>query len=455
MKCKAAPAVTTIRQHEPYCHACIETGIAQKARVSTKGAGLISSGDSALLALSGGAASAALLCCMAAMQAPPDALRPIRNKLPYQLSVLHIDCAMPAQPQQQLQAQLAALATAAEYTQQQPLLLHMSDVFCTQQELQQLLLPVHDQRDQQQEPRQQQPPQHLQHLRELVAAVSDPTGREDLVTHLRDRLLLRSASVLGCSRLLRGDSASRMAVRVIAEAAKGRGFSLPADLQNMDGRLMQDGGPAVLQPLREVTHKELRELCRFKGLPLLHEGSSSRTGGSSGGGLGSGGSGSSSVNTLAERFVGEMEGSLPASIYTIIRTAAHLEPFGFSDAPALVPQAAEALRNNLNQKRKQQLAGAAQQQANGSAHCAPTQSWQLCSICRAPLPAEPAQAGGSGDGSSKLCYSCNRQILQQVKPAGAAVAAKPLSLEEKMQRLKQLLPPGLLLEYEEDGAADA
>jgi cytoplasmic tRNA 2-thiolation protein 2 len=450
MKCKAAPAVATIRQHEPYCHACIETGIAQKARVSTKGAGLISTGDTALLALSGGAASAGLLCCMAAMQAPPDALHPIRNKLPYQLSVLHIDCAMPAQPQQQLQAQLAALAAAAEYTQQQPLLLHVSDVFCTQQELQQLLQQAPSQPDQQQEPRQQQPPQHLQQLQELVAAISDPTGREDLVTHLRDQLLLRSASVLGCSRLLRGDSASRMAVRVIAEAAKGRGFSLPADIQNMDGRLMQTGGPAVLQPLREVTHKELQELCRFKGLPLLHEGSSSSSSGS--GGLGGGSGSSSSVNTLAERFVGEMEGSLPASIYTIIRTAAHLEPFGFSDAPALVPQAAEALKNNLNQKRKQQLAGAAQQQhADGSAHCVPTQSsWQLCSICRAPLPAAPAQAGGTGDGSSRLCYSCNRQILQQVKPAAAAVAAKPLLLEEKMQRLKQLLPPGLLLQDEED-----
>jgi hypothetical protein len=232
-------------------------------------------------------------------------------------------------------------------------------------------------------------------------------------------------------------------------------------------------------------------------LPLLQEGSGSS--GSSAGGLGSGSS--SSMNVLAERFVGEMESSLPISIYTIIRTAAHLESFGFTDAAAMVPKAADALkkhhshRQQQQQQQQQQLSGE-EQQANGQSRAAAVQ-WQLCRICNAPLPVQqPAPVGpaerdagsgsaravahegsngvaAAGDGSmdstcSQLCYSCNKQILQQVKPVPAAIAAaaapataaaaapgKALSLDEKMQRLKQLLPPGMLLESDSGDDADS
>jgi tRNA(Ile)-lysidine synthase TilS/MesJ len=519
MKCKTAPAVATVRQKEPYCHNCIEIGVQQRCLVSTKGLGLISPGDAALLALSGGAASTALLYCMAAMQAPADAVRPIRGKLPYKLSVLHIDCSMQqgVTPQQaanntspdhtqlqQLQALLAVLATAAGYSQQ-PLLLHLSDAFCTEQQLQQLLAHQQQQGSAQdhacngssaslveptaqhanaQQPQQPQPPQqqqqqqHLQRLQQLVAAISDATGREDIITHLRDQLLLRAAAVLGCNRLLRADCASRIAVRVIADASKGRGFSLPADIHSMDGRLMQHGGPCVLQPFRDITHKELRELCRYKGLPLLQEGSGSS--GSSAGGLGSGSS--SSMNVLAERFVGEMESSLPISIYTILRTAAHLEPFEFTDAAAMVPKAADALKKHHSHRQQQQQVSGGEQQVNGQPRAAEVQ-WRLCGICNAPLPArQPAPAGpaegdagsgsghaahegnngvaAAGDGSmistcSSLCYSCDKQILQQVQLVPAAAPGKALSLNDKMQRLRQLLPPGILLDCDSGDETDS
>jgi hypothetical protein len=574
MKCKAAAAVANIRQHEPYCHACIETGIEQKARVGTKGLGLISTGDSVLLALSGGASSAALLYCMAGMQAPADSTRPVRGKLPFKLSAVHIDCSLQqgsgstaaAQADcstqeeplsthwAQLQQQLAALATAACHTQQ-PLLLHLSDVFCTDQQLQALLAgqaqqqqavqhasdpspaqaPTQTAVQEQQEqhpseyPSTQYPqhrqPEHLQCLQDLVAAVADPTGVEDLLLYLRDQLLLRAAAVLGCNRLLRGDSASRMAIKIISDASKGRGFSLPGDIQTLDGRhILQEGAagcPCILQPLREVTHKELSELCVYKSLPLLHtEGPSGGVAGALGGrapGAGGISTSSSSVNTLAARFVGEMEGTLPASVYTIIRTAAHLEPFGFTDAAAVVPRAAAAVKKHHRHQTKQSTPQQQQQQleqeqqGTGGVEV-PAVCWQWCGICQAPLPQQQQQPGNAagisstangvqqqqpaGDvadrcstadsaqqqqqqegaaaacGSSsegmhrRLCYSCNRQILQQVKPAagagvpkaaaaaaGAAAGVAALSLEQKMQRLKQLLPPGMLMESDSEDDA--
>jgi hypothetical protein len=361
----------------------------------------------------------------------------------------------------------------------------------------------------------------MQRLQDLVAAVADPTGAEDLLKYLRDQLLLRAAAVLGCNRLLRGDSASRMAIKIISDASKGRGFSLPGDIQTLDGRhILQEGpagGPCILQPLREVTHKELSELCVYKSLPLLHtEGPSGGVAGALCGrvpGAGGVSTSSSSVNALAARFVGEMEGTLPASVYTIIRTAAHLEPFGFTDAAAVMPRAAAAVKKHHRHQAKQstpqqQLEQEQQQQGEGGVEV-PAVRWKWCGICQAPLPPQqqqqpgdpagtsstangvqqrqqpageaadsgsaangvqqqqvaPAATGSSSAGTHRrLCYSCNRQILQQVKPAtgagapkaaaaGAAAGVAALSLEQKMQRLKQLLPPGMLLESDSEDDA--
>jgi hypothetical protein len=488
MKCKAAPAVALIRQHEPYCNTCIEAGIIAKFRYATKGQGLIATGDSVLLALSGGAASLALLWCTLAMQSA-NSSRPERGKVPFHLSVLHVDCSAawgaPAEQAQQRRQELQAAAAAAGF-KGQLLVLQLQDVFADQDQLLQLLQDQqqqlqHTSTEQLQEQLQathlaaageQQTSLHHQQLRqqwqqqllELLNAVSDTTGREDVVVHLQDSLLLRSAAALGCNRMLRGECACRIAANIIAEAAKGRGFSLPADIQLLDARLLQQqAGPAVLRPLREVTHKELAALCAYKAVPCNdrqmgqpHQSSSSSAG------RGSSGHGAASVNQLAERFIADMQGSVPASIYTILRTASHLQPFGFN-ALAAVPGAANMQSSAARQSAKMQQQHVQGQPENGS-----QQQCQLCSICRAPVPAAAAAAAGAEDGgaaadaaardrlllagltgahSRQLCYTCNRQVLYKVdvQREGSSAAAET-SLEARMQRLRQLLPAGMLLD---------
>ncbi|KAF6258675.1 hypothetical protein COO60DRAFT_1096167 [Scenedesmus sp. NREL 46B-D3] len=280
-----------------------------------------------------------------------------------------------------------------------------------------------------------------------------------MAVHLQDLLVLRAAAALGCSRLLRGECASRIAANIIGDAAKGRGFSVPADIQLLDARLLQQGGPAVLRPLREVTHKELAALCAYKSLAWSDREMGQRSSGSNAG-RGSSGHGAASLNQLAERFIADMQGSVPASIYTILRTASHLQPFGFN-ALAAVPGAADMQSSAARQSAKKQQQPPGQLQAeNGS-----QQQWQLCSVCRAPLPAAVfgAEDGGAGTDaaacdrlllagltgphSRQLCYTCNRQVLYQVEVQHkSSSAAADTSQEARMQRLRQLLPPGLLLD---------
>jgi hypothetical protein len=496
MKCKAAPAVTFIRQHEPYCNSCIEAGIIAKFRYATKGQALIATGDSVLLGLSGGAASLALLWCTLAMQSVHSS-RPERGKVPFQLSVLHVDCSTawgaPAEQAQQRQQELQAAAAAAGF-RGQLLVLQLQDVFADQEQLLQLLQDQQQQQQQQQQHAksaeqlqeqlqathlaaagEQQTSQHQQQLRQqwqqqllgLLHAVSDTTGREDVVVHLQDSLLLRSAAALGCSRMLRGECACRIAANIIAEAAKGRGFSVPADIQLLDARLLQQqGGPAVLRPLREVTHKELAALCAYKGIACNDRqmGQPQQSIGSSAG-RGSSGHGAASVNQLAERFIADMQGSVPASIYTILRTASHLQPFGFN-ALAAVPGAANMQSSAARQSAKMQ-----QQHVQGQADDGSQQQCRLCSICRAPVPAAAAADAGAEDGgaaadaaardrlllagltgahSRQLCYTCNRQVLYMVEvQRGSSSAAADTALEARMQRLRQLLPAGMLLDEDQ------
>eukprot|EP00882_Tetradesmus_deserticola_P010434 GHRQ01011019.1.p1 GENE.GHRQ01011019.1~~GHRQ01011019.1.p1 ORF type:complete len:327 (+),score=125.74 GHRQ01011019.1:133-981(+) len=280
-----------------------------------------------------------------------------------------------------------------------------------------------------------------------------------MVVHLQDLLLLRAAAALGCSRLVRGECACRIAANIIAAAAKGRGFSVPADIQLLDARELEQGGPAVLRPLREVTHKELAALCAYKGIAWSdrkmgqpqHSSGSNASGGS--------GHGATSLNQLAERFIADMQGSVPASIYTILRTASHLQPFGFN-AAAAVPGAVDMQSSAARQSAKKQQKSQGDVQAeNGS-----QQQWQLCSVCRAPLAVAAVDAGDGGAGadaaardrlllagltgahSRRLCYTCNRQVLYQVELPHKSSIAAVMPQEARLQRLRQLLPAGLLLD---------
>ena len=69
-----------------------------------------------------------------------------------------------------------------------------------------------------------------------MQAVRDATGREDLTDALRKQLLLSRAADLGCNKVAMGDSATRVAVRVVSGTVKGQGFALPGDIQSADAR---------------------------------------------------------------------------------------------------------------------------------------------------------------------------------------------------------------------------
>lgn len=223
-------------------------------------------------------------------------------------------------------------------------------------------------------------------LNELLSAVSDKTGKEDLVVQLRMLSLQKTALENGYSKLVLGSCTSRIACHVIASTVKGQGYSLAADIQYVDARLEI---PVVL-PLRDCTSQELNMLCKLDSLKTLELYNGTRAG----------------INGLISSFVKLLQEENPSRECTIVRTAAKLTPFHFNKIPEEADDcnlqlASQRRRKKFNLKSNELL---------------PPESY--CPICCSPLDENSVSSLSFDNGhtchesfGSKCCSSCQFQIL--------------------------------------------
>ncbi|XP_057982101.1 cytoplasmic tRNA 2-thiolation protein 2 isoform X2 [Malania oleifera] len=223
-------------------------------------------------------------------------------------------------------------------------------------------------------------------LKELLNAVTDVTGKEDLLLHLRMLSLQKIALDKGYTKLLLGSCTSRIASHVISATVKGQGYSLSADIQYVDARWEI---PVVL-PLRNCLTQELNMLCRLDGLKTMEVLEGPHSG----------------INGLVSSFVKLLQEENPSRESTIVRTAGKLIPFQFNKIPDNnednVCVASWRRVKKFNYKPKESI---------------PLES--LCPICCSPLNKSnlPSLSSfGSGQTSANIfraacCPSCQFQIL--------------------------------------------
>ncbi|KAF5750219.1 cytoplasmic tRNA 2-thiolation protein 2 [Tripterygium wilfordii] len=222
-------------------------------------------------------------------------------------------------------------------------------------------------------------------LKELLDSVTDVTGKEDLLLHLKMLSLQKIASENGYSRLILGSCTSRIACHVISAAVKGQGYSLSANIQYVDARW---DTPIVL-PLRDCLSQELNLLCRVDGLKTVEL----LNGPSSG------------INHLVSSFVALLQEENPSRECTIVRTAGKLTPFHFNRIPEIsdcnVPLATRRRQKRFSLQPKESIS-----------------SESFCPICISPLNKSEMQTlSGFGSFQSSdtfspsCCPSCRFQIL--------------------------------------------
>jgi cytoplasmic tRNA 2-thiolation protein 2 len=105
-------------------------------------------------------------------------------------------------------------------------------------------------------------------LRKTLSALPSATSREDMAGVLRARLIVAIAQREGCVGILWGDTTTRLADKVMASAAKGRGAQLPFAIG--DG-VVPPGELMHYHPLRDVFKKELATFVTEITSPPLTE----------------------------------------------------------------------------------------------------------------------------------------------------------------------------------------
>ncbi|XP_057547396.1 cytoplasmic tRNA 2-thiolation protein 2 [Amaranthus tricolor] len=229
------------------------------------------------------------------------------------------------------------------------------------------------------------PDDDRERLRRMLDAVGDSTGKEDVVTHLRMLCLQKVAVENGYTKLVLGTCTSTIARHVLSATVKGKGYSLPADIQYVDARWQVP----VLLPLRDCLSQELSTLCQLDGLKIITMANGTHTG----------------INALVSSFVSLLQDENPSRECTIVRTAGKLTPFSFNRLPD-IDDPKELLAFQRRQKKFNIK----------SDESTPPESF--CSLCNSPLHDLDSSFGSfaiehlsTESFGTTCCSSCRFQIL--------------------------------------------
>jgi cytoplasmic tRNA 2-thiolation protein 2 len=96
-------------------------------------------------------------------------------------------------------------------------------------------------------------------LTAILSALPTATSRADATSIFLRKLLVHQALALDCGAILFSDSTTRLSERVLAETAKGRGFSLPWVVSDGESPF----GIPLYYPARELLSKEVAAFVDF------------------------------------------------------------------------------------------------------------------------------------------------------------------------------------------------
>jgi len=149
------------------------------------------------------------------------------------------------------------------------------------------------------------------HSKLLASASSEA----DMILVSRTNAIVEIAKQHDCESILWGDTTTKLAAKILAETAKGRGFSLP--WQASDGP--SPFGVEFMFPMREMLKKELEEYIHFVEPPLtdLIEATKSVSAPVS--------TKNNTIDGLMKEYFEGVEQNFPSIVANVVRTSAKLE----------------------------------------------------------------------------------------------------------------------------------
>lgn len=244
----------------------------------------------------------------------------------------------------------------------------------------------------------------------IFGSLHDRSSRDELLLTVRRSVMLGAAAVLGCDKILVGDTGTRLAVELMSSVASGVGGSLPHRVGFRDKR--GAGGAEILRPMRELSSKEVSLYCVYNRLETWH--------GQEIQGVGD------TIRNVTQEFLVGLQDGFPSTIPTVNKTGEKLtvsseveteseeEHGGCALCGSLLDTETGARHNALQATQYSSfISGGGSKAVNGdtSEGCAPCGDKKENGCC------------GEGDGTCKssqgrtvslaevmecLCYTCRR-----------------------------------------------
>ena len=281
----------------------------------------------------------------------------------------------------------------------------------------------------------------------LFRSLCTITAREDMLKMLKNRLIQMYAAQNGFTKVLYGESTTRLSINSLANVSKGRGFTLPLDVGFADAESVP--GLTLMRPMRDYLSKEISYFLRIRRLTYVTVPSFSTK---------QTNMKTSSVDHLTEKFLTELQKDYPSTINTICRTVDKLifkdrESEGLKEFCTLChsPLSSTEQAQAISVKRSMTS-------HNKSSQCCGEES--TCS------GGEPCSGGGKehyynslsvGDFMSTLCYGCALVVGKEIKTRNVVL---PPCVAEQTQRYvhranaKEKIAEYLLSDSEEDSGGD-
>lgn len=307
MKCCTSEAVAVVRMDDPLCRTCFLAYFTHKFRATIGKARAVRAGEKVLLAFSGGQSSSAMLHLVS-----EGVSSRVPKKLRFEPGVVFIDEGeiLNCDKEERLRSveQITEITSKIGFPYHQ---LCLEDAFDWEKFTQdgttccRNLEKLETGKD------------NAEKLKCLLEATLSLTAKEDLVKTLRTRVLLDTARKEGYSKVMLGDSATRISIRLLSDISQGRGGDLPYDTGFSDER---HGDVIFIRPMREFMIKEIALYNYFNRVETV----SIRK-------LGSMTHSHASIDHLTEEFVSSLQLEFPFTVSTIFRTGDKLSGKEFSD----------------------------------------------------------------------------------------------------------------------------
>ena len=379
------------------CYACVEAAAVKNVRAGVRSLGGFHPGGTLAAAFSGGKISSVMLHLLSSMRCD-DPYKRDKGQMPFSLHVIHINNDAHKIRSADIESKesnssyevdddfhspeeriISAVQTIAG-TSTPVHFIDLSDIFLAE------IVDKSARRDR---------------LKMLFEAVQDPTSKTNLENYLHKILILRNASLHGCSHVAYGYTADSMAAQVVSSLSVGRGYAFSSEVATIDARYATKD-PIIIRPMREVSQEEVSviygHLCNLgKVSEVMEETSMDKR----------------NISHLASRFINQALQQNPGAVSNIMSAVGKVESFAWNDSSIVQSRDPEESTSG-SEEEKLIMTGVE----------------IFCPVCDAPLAddeleycieetnREIPEEEGSQEKMAPCCDSCRYGLLCGTGPSG-------------------------------------